>query len=133
MTELIAEITVLSLEISLSTPHDVFVELSPHVNEFEVRIYRDGWYPDANPNQWFRVYYTDSDAAEELECIKQVLVELSEEELEGNCDTEELVTCELCFWNECDPDVQCEKCGRYFCEECGSYGECICNDCKDSK
>lgn len=46
---------------------------------------------------------------------------------------EELTTCELCFWNECDAYIQCEKCGRYFCEECGSYGECICNDCKDSK
>lgn len=32
-----------------------------------------------------------------------------------------------------DQDVQCEKCGRYFCEDCGSYGECICNGCKDSK
>lgn len=131
MTELIAEITVLSLEVSLSTPHDVFVELSPHVNEFEVRVYRDGWYPNANPNQWFHVYYTDSDAAEELERIKQALIELSEEELEGICNMEELVTCELCFWDDVDPEVQCEKCGRYFCEDCGSYGECICNDCKE--
>ncbi len=42
----------------------------------------------------------------------------------------ELVTCELCFWSDGDLDVQCEKCGRYFCEECGSYGECVCNDCR---
>ena len=45
----------------------------------------------------------------------------------------DLVTCELCFWNDVDSDVQCEKCGRYFCEDCGSYGECICNNCKDGK
>lgn len=82
MTKLIAKITMLSLKISLSTPHDVFVELSPHVSEFEVRVYRDGWRPDVYPSQWFRVYYTDSDAEEELERIKQVLFELFEEELE---------------------------------------------------
>ena len=45
----------------------------------------------------------------------------------------DLVTCELCFCDDIDLDVQCDKCGRYFCEDCGSYGECICNGCKDSK
>lgn len=36
----------------------------------------------------------------------------------------------------CKPDIfemTYEKCGRYFCEDCGSYGECICNGCKDGK
>jgi hypothetical protein len=43
---------------------------------------------------------------------------------------EEMYTCELCFWDDVDPDAQCEKCGRYFCEGCGSYGECLCKDCQ---
>lgn len=43
---------------------------------------------------------------------------------------EEMYTCELCFWGDADPEVQCEKCGRYFCEDCGSYGECLCKNCK---
>ena len=41
-----------------------------------------------------------------------------------------IVTCELCFLCNVDIDIQCDKCGRVFCEDCGNYGECICNDCK---
>lgn len=51
----------------------------------------------------------------------------------GDDCMEELATCELCFWNNVDLDVQCEKCGRYFCEDCGSYGECVCNGCKEKR
>lgn len=46
-------------------------------------------------------------------------------------ELEELVTCELCFFVEGDL-LECDKCGRYFCEDCGSYGECLCDGCKQN-
>ena len=64
---------------------------------------------------------------------KPDIFEMTYEKCEKKIDMEENYTCELCFWDDVDQDVQCEKCGRYFCEDCGSYGECICNSCKDSK
>lgn len=64
---------------------------------------------------------------------KPDIFEMTYEKCEKKIDMEENYTCELCFWDDVDQDVQCEKCGRYFCEDCGSYGERICNGCKDSK
>ena len=40
----------LALEISSQTNADVFTRFSPHVNEFQMDIYYDGWNSEAYPD-----------------------------------------------------------------------------------
>ncbi len=74
----------------------------------------------------------ETDNRKFFEIIEEITRLMIDKSLYERKCMEELVTCELCFFVDGDL-LMCDKCGRYFCEECGSYGECICSGCKSGK
>lgn len=66
----------------------------------------------------------------EIYPCKPDIFETTYEKCEKENKYEEHYTCECCFWNDVESDDPCEKCGRYYCEDCGVPDEEICHDCK---
>jgi len=75
-----AKIIKKAVEISETTPHDVFCEYSPHVDWIVVRIFEGGWISTADWHE-LRVYfgheYNDPEA--EIKEIMDALAELEKD------------------------------------------------------
>jgi hypothetical protein len=70
-----------AVEISNTTPHDVFVGYSPHVDLIEVRMFEGGWKRDSFPDKELRVYFDleYNDPETEAKDIMDALAELQKD------------------------------------------------------
>lgn len=77
---LVTAITELSIEISIKTPIDIFVDYYAHVNGLSIRILKNGWNAETyNPDFNKTVYLDWENAEEELEKLLEYLQNLKEE------------------------------------------------------
>lgn len=71
--EKIMELIELAMKINFEGEHDVFFEISPHVEQFSIRIFKNGWDDGNGMFLYSNGFYWDKEFEDSYIEIKEVL------------------------------------------------------------
>ena len=69
--EKVEKVFKLAMRVNIGTEHDVFVEYSAHIKALSIRVFKDGWISNADPDYMF-----DTLGAQTIEELDEIMYNL---------------------------------------------------------